>query len=127
MISKIHFFAVPVNLHIKVILNLNGWENINLLVSAMAIQILWEYLQKPHQLVFRFFKQEGQLSVIFANNSYLPTDSELQCQENNNSFEGLRWKPGFVIQFDKSILKPTQKIELLSFVIDLVDMTIFSK
>ena len=77
--------------------------------------------------MFRFFKQEGQLSVIFANNSYLPTDSELQCQKNNNSFEGLLWKPGFVIQFDKSILKPTQKIELLSFVIDLVDVTIFSK
>ena len=35
------------------------------------------------------------------------------------------WRPGFLIQCGKSILKPTQEIELLSFVIDLVDM-IFS-
>ena len=38
------------------------------------IQFTWEYLQKLHEPVFDCLKQEGQLSVIFADDSYVMSE-----------------------------------------------------
>ena len=53
------------------------------------------------------------------------TPSELQCHKKFvDTTVGLLSKLGFVIHSDKSLLKSTQKIEFLGFVIDSVDMPI---
>ena len=70
--------------------------------------------------MFQRPEQEGQLSLIFADDSYLPTDSELECQKNVNASMGLLFKLVFVIHSDRLILKPTQKLVYFGFVIDSV-------
>ena len=59
--------------------------------------------------MFQRLKQEGQLSLIFADDSYLPTDSELECQKNVNASMSLLFKLVFVIHSDRSDIKSILK------------------
>ena len=65
-------------------------------------------------------EQEGQLSFILGDDSYLLIESDLEYQKNINATVGLLCKLDFVTHSDRSILKPTQNIEFLGFVIDSV-------
>ena len=65
-------------------------------------------------------EQEGQLSFILGDDSYLLIESDLEYQKNINATVDLLCKLDFVTHSDRSILKPTQNIEFLGFVIDSV-------
>ena len=74
--------------------------------------------------VFGHLRQEGHLSVIFVDDSYLQGDTEQECMNNIKATVDLLLKLGFIVHEKKSVLKPTQKIEFLGFIIDSNSMTI---
>ena len=63
--------------------------------------------------VFGHLRQEGHLSVIFVDDSYLQGDTEQECMNNIKATVDLLLKLGFIVHEKKSVLKPTQKIEFL--------------
>ena len=85
-------------------------------VYSDAMRIFTKIL-KP---VFGHLRQEGYLSVIFVDDSYLEGDTEQECMNNIKATVDLLLKLGFIVN-EKSVLKPTQKIE---FLIDSNSMTI---
>ena len=62
-----------------------------------------------------YLRQEGYLLVIFVDDSYLQGNTESECLENFEVTVNLLIKLGFKIHEQKSILKPTQKLEFLGF------------
>ena len=74
--------------------------------------------------VFGHLRQEGHLSVIFVDDSYLQGDTKQECMNNIKATVDLLLKLGFIVHEKKSVLKPTQKIEFLGFIIDSNSMTI---
>ena len=51
----------------------------------MAIEMIREYLEIILKPLFECLKQGRQFSVIIADDSYLPTDRELECQRNDDA------------------------------------------
>ena len=76
------------------------------------------------KLVFGHLRQEGHLSVTFVDDFYLQGDTEQECMNNIKATVDLLLKLGFIVHEKKSVLKPTQKIEFLGFIIDSNSMTI---
>ena len=74
--------------------------------------------------VFGHLRQEGHLSAIFADDSYLQGDTEQECMNIVKAIVDLLLKLGFIVHEKKSVLKPTQKIEFLGFIIDSNSVTI---
>ena len=64
------------------------------------------------------------VSVIFVDESNLQWKTESECLENIEVTVNLLIKLGFEIHEQKSILKPTQELEFLGFVINSKNMTI---
>ena len=73
--------------------------------------------------VFGYLRQEGYLLVIFVGDSYLQGNTESECLENIEVTVNLPIKLGFKIHEQNSILKPTQELEFLGFVINSKNMT----
>ena len=78
-----------------------------------AIQLLWVYLQKSVKPVLECLKQEDQLSAILVDDSYLPIETYLEYQKSVNATVDLLCKLDFVIHSNRSILKPTRKMDFL--------------
>ena len=74
--------------------------------------------------VFGHLRQEGHLSVIFVDDSYLQGDTKQECMNNIKATVDLLLKLGFIVHEKKSVLKPTQKIEFLGFIVDSNSMSI---
>ena len=74
--------------------------------------------------VLGYLRREGYLSVIFVHDSYLQGNTESECLENIEVTVSLLIKLGFKIHESKSILKPTQELEFLGFVINSKNTTI---
>ena len=72
--------------------------------------------------VFGYLRQEGYLSIIFVNDSYLQGNTENDCLENIEVTENLLIKLRFKIHEKKSILKPTQESEFLGFVTNMLQV-----
>ena len=82
-----------------------------------AMQIFTKIL-KP---LYGNLKQKGHLSVVFVDDSYLQRETE--CLRNVEATIALLEYLGFTIHEAKSILKPTQQIEFLGFMIVSTKMT----
>ena len=78
-------------------------------------------LLKP---VYSTLRQYGHLNVGYTDDSYLQGSDTKECLLNISDTLTLFTRLGFVINFDKSCLKPAQQITFLGFVLDSVAMTI---
>ena len=58
------------------------------------------------------------------DDSYFQGSSEIDCKTNIEQTIFLLRSLGFVIHHNKSVLRPTQQIEFLGFVLNSIDMTI---
>ena len=85
---------------------------------SAAMRIFAKYL-KP---VYANLRQKGHLSVVFVDDSYLKGETE--CLEAVEAAIALLEYLGFTIHEAKSILKPTQRIEFLGFIIDSTKITV---
>ena len=72
--------------------------------------------------VYANLRQKGHLSVVFVDDSYL--QGETECLEAVEAAIALLEYLGFTIHEAKSILKPTQRIEFLGFIIDSTKITV---
>ena len=72
--------------------------------------------------VFRHFRNQDRISVIFVDDSYLQGDTKYGCTNNTNAKRDLLSSLGFSIHTGKSVLIPTQKI--LGFLIASKNMKI---
>ena len=119
------FFTIPINeayqkyfmfewleKNYKFIAMLNGFSD------AMRV---FTKVSKP---VYAYLRQQGYMSVIFVDDSYLQGDTKQECLQNIEATVSLLESLGFAIHEGKSILNPTQEIEFLGFVFNSVTMTI---
>ena len=65
------------------------------------------------------------LNVAYTDDSYLQGDSKTDCRNNVLTTKNLFESPGFLINHDKSVLQPCQKLAFLGFILDSVDMKVF--
>jgi len=87
-------------------------------VDAMRI---FTKILKP---VFAHLRELGHTSVIYVDDSLLGGDTFVECKENVMITRSLLEELGFYIQYEKSVIVPTQEITFLGFNINTVDMTI---
>ena len=74
--------------------------------------------------VYANSRQKGHSSVVFVDDSYLQGDTETECLGNVEAATVLLKYLGFTIHEVKSVFKPTQRIETLSFITDSTKMTV---
>ena len=90
----------------------NGYSN--------AMRIFTKILKPP----FAVLRQSGHLSCVYVDDSYLQGDTYSECQQNVHDTIALLLSLDLLFILDKSILKPTQVIIFLGFVINSIEMTI---
>jgi ribonuclease HI len=74
--------------------------------------------------VYSMLRTKGHIVVAYIDDSYLQGDSSEECQLNVKDTIKLFTELGFVINFDKSVLLPSQTVEFLGFELNSVDMTV---
>ena len=83
------------------------------------------YFTKLLKPVYSTLHSQGYLNVGYIDDSYLQGDSKTGCRSNIlttlNLFESL----GFLINHEKSVLQPCQKLAFLGFLLDSVNMKVF--
>ena len=87
---------------------------------AQAPLLFTKILKQP----FPALRRRGLLSVVYLDDSYLQGDSYSRCLENIHATTSLLTDLGFQINYEKSLLIPTQTICFLGFILDSVKMII---
>ena len=100
--------------HIRNISRLGGFKNFYKFLDmpngySDAMQIFTKIL-KP---VFGHLHNQGHISVIFVDDSYLQGDTKHEHMNNINATIDLLSSLGFSIHTGKTVLIPTQKTEFL--------------
>ena len=88
----------------------------------MAIDKLWEYLQK-FKVFYSVFKK-GFFSVVYNDDSYLQGDSYEERLSNVLNTVEISRSLGFTMYLDKSSFSPSQCITYLGFYLESAQMTI---
>ena len=119
------FFIVPVHIPHQKYFKFGWFQNFCKFLGmpngySDAMRIFTKIL-KP---VFGHLRNQGHISVIFVDDSYLQGDTKHECMNNINATIDLLSSLGFSIHTGKSVLIPTQKIEFLEFLIDSKNMKI---
>lgn len=86
---------------------------------CMSLRIFTKTL-KP---IFSTLRHHGHQSVVYIDDTYLQSETEESCCNNEEATVTLLTKVGFVINPEKSVWQPTQCIEFLGFVLNSVTMT----
>ena len=97
------------------------------LVSLFHMHAKWvlschENLYKDHESTDSVLRKQGHTSVVYVDDSYL--DSYGSCLNNVNDTMAMLESLGFNIYPEKSVLKPTQNLIYLDFIINSKDMTL---
>ena len=119
------FFTVPVHISHQKYFKFRWFQNFYKFLgmpngNSDAMRIFTKIL-KP---VFGHLRNQGHVSAIFVDDSYLQGDTKHECMNNINATIDLLSSLGFSIHPGKSVLIPTQKIEFLGFLIDSKNMKI---
>ena len=73
---------------------------------------------------FSYLREIGYLSVVYVDDSYLQGETFEECLQNISEAVRLLQSIGFTIHSEKSVLKPTQKLTFLGFVLNSKTMTL---
>ena len=79
-------------------------------------------LLKP---VYSTLRSQGYLNVGYIDDSYLQGDSKTDCKNNVLATQTLFESLGFLMNYDKSVLQPCQKLAFLGFILDSIEMKVF--
>jgi len=74
--------------------------------------------------VFNRLRSLGYVSVVYLDDILLIGYSRSECQNNVNFTVSFLQSLGFTINFDKSVLIPTYKLQYLGFILDSQDYTV---
>ena len=91
----------------------------NGLVSALR------YFTKLLKPVYSTLCSQGYLNVGYINDSYLQGDSNTECRSDILTTLNVIESLGFLINHEKSVLQPCQKLVLFGFLSDSVNMKVF--
>jgi len=78
-------------------------------------------LLKP---VYSTLRSQGYLNVGYIDDAYLQGDSKTDCRSNILTNLNLFESQGFLINHEKSVLQPCQKLAFLGFILDSVNMKV---
>ena len=73
---------------------------------------------------FFYLRKVGYLSVVYVDDSYLQGETFEECLQNITETVKLLQSLGFTINPEKSVVKPTQKLTFLGFVLNSKIMTL---
>ena len=73
---------------------------------------------------FSYLREIGYLSVVYVDDSYLQGETFEECLQNITETVKLLQSLGFTINPEKSVVKPTQKLTFLGFVLNSKIMTL---
>ena len=80
--------------------------------------------KKITKVPYSVLRKQGHTSVVYVDDSYLQGDSNGSCLNNVNDTIAMLESLGFNIHPEKSVLKPTQNLIYLDFIINSKDMTL---
>ena len=83
------------------------------------------YFTKLLKPVYSTLRSQGYLNVGYIDDSYLQGDSKTECSINILTTQNLFESLGFLINLEKSVLQPCQKLTFLGFILDSVNMKVF--
>lgn len=83
------------------------------------------YFTKLLKPVYSTLRSQGYLNVGYIDDSYLQGDSKTECRSNILTTLKLLESLGFLINHEKSVLQPCQKLAFLGFLLDSVNMKVF--
>ena len=119
------FFTIPINEAYQKYFMFEWLEKLYKLIAMpneiSDAMLVFTKVSKP---LYAYLRQQGYMSIIFGDDSYLQGDTKQECLQNIEATVSLLESLGFAILERKSILNPTQKIEFLGFVFNSVTMTI---
>ena len=118
------FFTIPINEAYQKYFMFEWLEKIyKFIAMPNGFSDAMHVFTKVSKPIQAYLRQQGYMSVIFVDDSYLQGHTK-QCLQNIEATVSLLQSLGFVIHEGKSILNPTQEIEFLGFVFNSVTMTI---
>ena len=83
------------------------------------------YFTKLLKPVYGTLRSQGHLNVGYIDDSYLQGSSVSDCSQNIRATICLFENLGFVINKEKSVLQPCQKLVLLGFILDSILMRVY--
>ena len=83
------------------------------------------YFTKLLKPVYSTLRSQGYLNIGYIDDSYLQGDSKTECRSNIPTTLHLFESLGFLINCEKSVLQPCQKLAFLGFILDSVNMKVF--
>ena len=92
-------------------------------MHAKRVWSCHENLYKYHKSTIFSTQMQGYTSVIYVDDSYLQGDSYESCLKNLNDTIIMLRSLGFTIHPENSVLKPTQNLIYLGFIINSKNMT----
>ena len=117
------FYSVPVASHHQKYLNFFA-NAILSLTCQMGMVLPWQSITKITKVPFSVLRMQGHTSVVYVDNSYIQGGSYESCLKNVNDTIIVLRSLGFTIHTKKSVLKPTQNLIYLGFIINSKDMTL---
>ena len=83
------------------------------------------YFTKLLKPVYSTSRSQGYLNVGYIDDSYLQGDSKTECRRNILTTLNLLESLGFLINHEKLVLQPCQKLAFLGFLLDSVNTKVF--
>ena len=127
--QKNAFYSVPVAAHNQKYLKFFANEYLKFTcmpngygyaMYGYAMRIFTKITKAP----FSVLRMQGHTSVVFVDDSYLQGDSYESCLKNVNDAKIMLRSLGFTIHPEISVLKPTQNMIYLGFIINSKDMAL---
>ena len=82
------------------------------------------YFTKLSKPVYSTLRSQGYLNVGYIDDAYLQGDSKTDCRSNIHTNLNLFESLGLLINHEKSVLQPCQKLAFLGFILDSVNMKV---
>ena len=79
---------------------------------------------KVLRVIFSALRQQGNSSIVYIDDSLLVGETYQQCLKSVHDTVDLLQKAGFFINWEKSVLEPSQTIEFLGFTLNSKTMTL---
>lgn len=83
------------------------------------------YFTKLLKPAYSTLRSEGYLNVGYIDDCYLQGSSAVESCNNIEAARKLFESLGFVVNYEKSVLNPVQKIVFLGFVLDSMNMRVY--
>ena len=119
------YLHVPIHLNCRKFLKFR-WQGVLYQFDTLPFGLSlapWVFtkLMRP---VMTFLREQGYQNSIFLDDIWIHNDTREKCYKNINQTIRLLQKLGFLINFEKRLLTPTQNIEYLGFIFDTVQFRI---